>query len=252
MSTTASDGTEAGLSDATPNGPSGWLLATVRSVDHPAQGFVRLRLDVPGLPRHRAGQHVVVRLRAADGYTAQRSYSIASAPDDPLLELMVERMDDGEVSGHLHDVVREGDVFEVRGPIGRWFTWDGTTPALGLAGGSGLVPIVSMIRHARNLDALHLLNVVALAKTLRALPYADDLFDAGAFVALTRENLIRDGDVRVAAPPYGDEIAPLLDGVEVAFVCGSVGFSGYATRLLREQGVPDDAVRVEQFGVTGG
>lgn len=226
---------------------TGWQLATVRTVDHPTQGFVRLRLELPQPTHHRAGQHYVVRLRAEDGYTAQRSYSTASAPDDPLVELMVERMDDGEVSGFLHDDVRAGDTFEVRGPIGRWFTWDGSTPALAFAGGSGVVPMVSMLRQAIGTGATDALRVVVVAKTLAALPYADELQASGAFVALTRENL----GSRVAAPPYPDEVAPLLDGVEAAYVCGSVGFVGYATRLLQEQAFPADAIRVEQFGVTG-
>lgn len=226
---------------------TGWQLATVRTVDHPTQGFVRLRLELPQPTHHRAGQHYVVRLRAEDGYTAQRSYSTASAPDDPLVELMVERMDDGEVSGFLHDDVRVGDTFEVRGPIGRWFTWDGSTPALAFAGGSGVVPMVSMLRQAIGTGATDALRVVVVAKTLAALPYADELQASGAFVALTRENL----GSRVAAPPYPDEVAPLLDGVEAAYVCGSVGFVGYATRLLQEQAFPVDAIRVEQFGVTG-
>lgn len=226
---------------------TGWQLATVRTVDHPTRGFVRLRLELPQPTHHRAGQHYVVRLRAEDGYTAQRSYSTASAPDDPLVELMVERMDDGEVSGFLHDDVRVGDTFEVRGPIGRWFTWDGSTPALAFAGGSGVVPMVSMLRQAIGTGATDALRVVVVAKTLAALPYADELQASGAFVALTRENL----GSRVAAPPYPDEVAPLLDGVETAYVCGSVGFVGYATRLLQEQAFPADAIRVEQFGVTG-
>jgi ferredoxin-NADP reductase len=228
-------------------GGTGWQLATVRAKDHPTEGFVRLRLELPDPAPHRAGQHYVVRLRAEDGYTAQRSYSTASAPGDRLVELMVERMDDGEVSGFLHDEVQVGDTFEVRGPIGRWFTWDGRERALAFAGGSGVVPMVSMLRHAIGTGNPDALRVVAVAKSLDRLPYADELLASGAFVALTRENL----GARVAAPPYPDEVAPLLDDVEAAFVCGSVGFVGYATRLLREQAFPSDAIRVEQFGETG-
>ena len=209
--------------------------------------FVRLRLEVPGWPGHQPGQHAVVRLRAEDGYTAQRSYSVASAPSDPLVELMVERLPDGEVSGFLHDEVRVDDIFEVRGPIGRWFAWDGRERALAIVGGSGVVPAVSMLRHAADVGAEGRIDVVAVGRTLDALPYADELRAAGAFVALTRENL----GSRVAAPPYPDEVAPFLDDLEAAFVCGSVGFVGWATRLLREQAVPDELVRVEQFGVTG-
>ena len=97
---------------------------------------------------HLPGQHYVVRLTAPDGYVAQRSYSIASPPADPLVELFVERLDDGEVSGFLADVVQPGDELEVRGPIGGWFVWDGDSPAVGVAGGSGVVPLVAMLRHA--------------------------------------------------------------------------------------------------------
>ncbi len=236
-----------GVRGSAANGAGLWPLATVREVDHSLPGFVRLRLDVPGWPGHRPGQHVVVRLRAADGYTAQRSYSIASAPSDALVELMVEHLPDGEVSGFLHAELRAGDTVEVRGPIGRWFAWDGRERALAVVGGSGVVPAVAMLRHAADTGVRERIDVVAVGRTLSALPYAEQLRSHGAFVALTRENL----DGRVAAPPYPDEVAPLLDDLEAVFVCGSVGFVGWATRLLREQAVPDAIVRVEQFGVTG-
>ncbi len=229
---------------------SRWRTARVASLEHPAAGLVRLRLDVDDWPGHRPGQHAVVRLRAEDGYTAQRSYSIASAPSDPAVELLVERLPDGEVSGHLHGEARVGDVVEVNGPVGRWFVWDGTSPAIAIVGGTGVVPAVSMLRHARDRGTSGALRVVAVAKTWEALPYASELRAAGAFVALTRENL----DGRVAAPPYPDEVAPLLDALGddlQAFVCGSTGFVGWATRTLREQGVPESTIRVEQFGVTG-
>ena len=177
-----------GVSDG--SGPSGWELATVRAVDHPLEGYVRLRLEVPGeARRHLAGQHYVVRLRADDGYTAQRSYSTASAPGDPLVELMVERMPDGEVSGFLHDEVRVGDTFELRGPIGRWFVWDGETPAVAFAGGSGVVPIVSMLRHAVGLGRPDLLRVVVVGRSLDALPYVDELRrTVDAITALAEEH----------------------------------------------------------------
>lgn len=238
--------------------PAGrWGTATVVEVEHVGDDqvrLVRLRLEVPDRRRHLPGQHCVVRLRAPDGYTAQRSYSIASDPGDPLVELMVEALPGGEVSGHLHDVARPGDVLEYRGPIGRWFTWDGRTPSLCVAGGTGVVPVVSMLRHARRLDVEDRLRVVVLAQTWDRLPYAEELRAAGAFVALTRENLPEagpDGGERVAAPPYPDEVAHLAEGVERAYVCGSVGFASWATRLLGELGVRASTVRVEQFGATG-
>ena len=224
-----------------------WTTGEVVEIERIGDRLVRLRLDVAERVDHLPGQHYVVRLRAPDGYTAQRSYSIASEPADPLLELMVECLPGGEVSGHLHDVADVGDVVELRGPIGGWFTWSGEAVAVCVAGGSGVVPFVSMLRHADRLGILGRLRVVAVARTLAELPYANELIGAGAFVALTRENL---GN-RVAAPPYPEELAALVDGVERAYVCGSVGFATYATRLLGEAGVRSDVVRVEQFGASG-
>lgn len=228
--------------------PTGhWTEARLTEVERYRDRLVRLRLDVADRIDHLSGQHYVLRLRAPDGYTAQRSYSIASDPADPLLELMVECLPGGEVSGFLHDVAEVGDVFEVRGPIGGWFTWHGGLRAVCVAGGSGVVPVVSMLRHARRLGVPDRVRAVVVARTLGELPYADELLASGAFVALTRENL----GGRVAAPPYLEEVRPLLDGAEQVFVCGSVGFASFATRLLGEAGIRTDAVRVEQFGATG-
>ncbi|MDO9458396.1 FAD-binding oxidoreductase [Nocardioides sp.] len=226
-----------------------WSTATVVEVDRPDGRLARIRLDVAGKVEHLPGQHYVVRLRAPDDYTAQRSYSIASDPGDPLVELMVERMPDGEVSGHLHDVAEPGDVVEVRGPLGGWFTWEGDVTAIAVGGGFGIVPIVSMVRYAARLGLADRLRVVAVGRTLDELPYAEELLAAGAFVALTRENL----GSRVAAPPYPEEVRDLLDlptPAERAYVCGSVGFASFATRVLGEAGMLASAVRVEQFGVT--
>jgi ferredoxin-NADP reductase len=224
-----------------------WTTGRVAEIERFGDSLVRLRLEVDNRIDHLPGQHYVLRLRAPDDYTAQRSYSVASDPDDPLLELMVECLPDGEVSGFLHDEARVDDVVELRGPIGGWFTWTGDVPAICVAGGSGVVPIVSMLRYAARLGIQDRLRVVAVARTLPDLPYADELLAGGAFVALTRANL---GD-RVAAPPYLEEIASLVAGTERAYVCGSVGFASFATRLLGEAGVRTDTIRVEQFGETG-
>jgi ferredoxin-NADP reductase len=227
--------------------PAGaWTTGTLAEVER-SDRLVRLRFEVADRVDHLPGQHYVLRLRAPDDYTAQRSYSVASDPDDPLLELMVECLPDGEVSEFMHDEARVGDVFELRGPIGGWFTWSGEVPAVAVAGGSGVVPIVAMMRYARRLGLQHLLRVVAVARGLDALPYADELREYGALVALTRETL----DGRVAAPAYPEEVAPLIDGAKRAYVCGSVGFASFATRLLEDAGVDTDRIRVEQFGETG-
>jgi ferredoxin-NADP reductase len=232
-------------SSAAPAG--GWTTGTIITLDHPTDRLVRLRFHVEDRVDHLPGQHYVVRLRAPDGYTAQRSYSVASDPDDPLLELMVECLPGGEVSGFLHDVAEAGDVLELRGPIGGWFVWEGDEPAVCVAGGSGVVPIVAMTRFARRLGLQDRLRVVVVARTWEELPYAEELRRYGAFIALTRENL---GD-RVSAPPYVDELEPLVAGTERAYICGSVGFASYATRLLTDAGVAADTIRVEQFGETG-
>ena len=224
-----------------------WTTATVAEIARPSDRLVTLRLDVADRQPHLPGQHYVVRLRAPDDYTAQRSYSVASDPDDPLLELMVECLPDGEVSGFLHDVAEVGDVLEVRGPIGGWFTWTGEQRCVCFAGGTGVVPVVSMLRFARRLGLEERLRIVAVDRTLERLPYAAELREAGAFVALTRENLAG----RVAAPPYHDELEPLVADVDRAYVCGSVGFASYAQRLLGEVGVRAESIRVEQFGSTG-
>ena len=225
----------------------GWTTGRIIEIDHPTDHLVRLRLQVDDRVDHLPGQHYVVRLRAPDDYTAQRSYSVASDPADPLLELMVECLPGGEVSGFLHDVAEVGDVLELRGPIGGWFVWEGDLPAVCVGGGSGVVPLVAMTRYARRLGLADRLRVVAVARTWDQLPYAAELSRYGALVALTRENL---GD-RVAAPPYPSELAAYAAGAQRAYVCGSVGFASFATRLLEESGVAVDAIRVEQFGETG-
>ncbi len=127
-----------------------WQAARVLAVRDETPRARTLRLALPAPRRHVAGQHYVVRLTAPDGYTASRSYSVASAPDDSgEIELTVEALEDGEVSGYLHEVVEPGDELEVRGPIGGFFAWPGDTPALLVGGGSGVVPLVSMLRQAR-------------------------------------------------------------------------------------------------------
>ncbi len=225
----------------------GWRRARVASVEHPSPRAVVLRLDVPDRIDHVPGQHYVIRLTAPDGYVAQRSYSVASPPSDPQLEFYVERLEDGEVSMFLADVVEPGDDLDVRGPIGGWFVWDGSVDSVGIAGGSGAVPLVAMLRHARDVGAEKRLRIAVSARTLTDLPYAQEILDAGGFVALTREPRAE----RTAARLTAAEIAALVRGGEVCYVCGSAVFADAATDLLLAADVAESQIRVERFGPSG-
>ena len=234
-----------GASRPAPTGQ--WRTATVREVDHPISDSVRLRLAVPDRIDHLPGQHYVIRLTAEDGYTAQRSYSVASAPSDDLLEFFVERLPDGEVSSFLSDVVQVGDELEIRGPIGGWFVWDAESPAVALGGGSGVVPFVAMLRHARDVGRGDLLRLAVSARTAAGLPYAAELADAGALIAITRERFAD----RAAGRLNAAEVAGLGPAGGTAFVCGSSGFAEAAGGLLLSAGFATDAIRVERFGPSG-
>ncbi len=228
----------------------GWRTATVRQVSHANRIGVKLMLDVPDRIDHLPGQHYVVRLRADDGYTAQRSYSIASAPHQSGIELFVEQLENGEVSGFLAEVVVPGDELEVRGPIGGWFVWRGNGPALAVGGGSGVVPLVCMLRHAVHVGRTDLINIAVSARTYPELPYADELVAAGATIALTRgtDPAVGRASGRLAAA----DLLPLITPSMTAFVCGSTGFAEAASTSLVAAGVPAAAIRVERFGPTGG
>jgi ferredoxin-NADP reductase len=232
-----------------PGRPSPWQPATVVAVHRETARAKTFRLRLPGPSGHRAGQHYVVRLAAPDGYTASRSYSVASAPDGGAeIELTVERLAEGEVSTFLHDEVVVGDQLEVRGPIGGWFVWDGDAPALLVGGGSGLVPLMAMLRHARRTDRSDLVRLVVSVRSPEDLYYADELPGPEATVVYTR-----------TAPPEAGRAAgrlmvadlprPFLPEV-TAYVCGSAGFADAASRLLVEAGLPAERIRVERFGPT--
>lgn len=224
----------------------GWRTATVRKVARRTERTVVVRLDIADRVPHMPGQHYVVRLTADDGYTASRSYSVASSPSDPLVELCVERLEDGEVSSYLADVVEVGDELEVRGPIGGWFAWDGVTPTLAIGGGTGVVPLISMLRHARELEHPDLVCLVAAARTAADLPYSDEAMGDCNLVALSRE----DTPSRPAGRLTSADLAPHVAGRELFFVCGSALFAEAVSRLLVELGVTTTAIRVERFGPT--
>ncbi|MFL5979449.1 MAG: FAD-binding oxidoreductase, partial [Gaiellaceae bacterium] len=153
-----------------------WLAAKVAGTREETPRVRTLELEAPGWGGHRAGQHLDVRLTSEDGYEAQRSYSIASAPDDALA-ITVERLEDGEVSPYLVDDVRPGDAFELRGPIGGWFTWEAAQggPLLLVAGGSGLVPLMAMLRHRRISGSDAEAKLLLSARTPQSVLYAAEL-----------------------------------------------------------------------------
>ena len=227
-----------------------WQTATVLAVHDETPRARTLRLALPEPRRHLAGQHYVLRLTAPDGYTASRSYSVASAPDDTgEIELTVEKLVDGEVSEFVHDVVVPGDELEVRGPIGGFFAWAGDTPALLVGGGSGVVPLMAMLRLARRTGRADLIRMVVSARSPADLYYASELPGPETTVVYTRQ--APPGAGRPPARLAVADVAPLVRGGEDAYVCGSAGFAEAATTVLLAAGIPVGRVKVERFGPSG-
>src|SRR4051794_28147260 len=154
-----------------------WRVATIRESKPESPHAKTLVLDVPGWPGHRAGQHVDIRLTADDGYQSERSYSIASSPEAADLELTVDRVDDGEVSPYLTEDARAGDQFELRGPVGGYFVWEATSsrPLLLVAGGSGLVPLMAILRHHQAVGSSVDARLLLSARTLEDVLYRGEL-----------------------------------------------------------------------------
>jgi len=228
-----------------------WQTATVVGITDETVRTKTFRLRLERPTPHRAGQHYVVRLTAPDGYTASRSYSIASPPDgDPEIELTVERLEDGEVSGFLHDVVQPGDELEVRGPIGGWFVWEGATPALLVGGGSGVVPLMAMLRLARRTGRTDLVRLVVSVRSPDDLYYAGELPGPETTIVYTRRT--PPGVVRPPGRLTVADLSAAFDPAATAYVCGSAGFANAASDLLLDAGVPPAGIRVERFGPTGG
>ncbi len=229
---------------------SPWQTARVLEVRPETANAKTFRLSLAGPTGHRAGQHYVVRLTAPDGYTASRSYSVASAPDGSNeLDLTVELLADGEVSGYLHEVVEPGDELEVRGPIGGWFVWDGDTPALLVGGGSGIVPLMAMLRLARATGRSDLVRLLASVRTPADLYYAAEL--PGPEATVVHSRVAPPGSERAAGRLAAEDLTPLVTPGITAYVCGSDGFADAASQLLVDADVPVDRIRVERFGATG-
>lgn len=234
---------------AAPDGPGPWQTATIEAVKVETATAKTFRLALAQPSPHLAGQHYLVRLTAPDGYTATRSYSVASAPDGSnQFELTVERLEDGEVSTFLHDVAEVGDELEVRGPIGGWFVWAGDAPAVLVGGGSGVVPLMAMMRLARLSNRSDLVRLVVSARTPDDLYYADELPGPETTIVYTRE-----APASWPRPPgrlsRADLASALLPGA-TSYVCGSAGFADAAGSLLAGLGVALNSIRVERFGPT--
>ena len=237
-----------------------WLVATVAETVPETASAVTLGLDVPDWPGHRAGQHVDVRLTAEDGYSAQRSYSIASPPGSDRLELTVERIDDGEVSPYLTTVADVGDQFELRGPIGGWFVWDDTdtAPVLLVGGGSGVVPLRAILRHHAASGSTAAMHLVYSARTLGDVIYRQELEAlAGPRRAVTL-TLTRESPPDWAGH-RGRVDAGLLSAVgwppsaqPHCYVCGPTPFVEAAAGALVGLGHEPGRIRTERFGPTGG
>ncbi|RII14215.1 2-halobenzoate 1,2-dioxygenase electron transfer component [Streptomyces sp. YIM 130001] len=220
-----------------------WQRARLTDIRRETPAASTFRFAVPGWQGHLPGQHLMMRLTAEDGYTAQRHYSLASAPDDSgHIELTLDHVEGGEVSGYLHTLARAGDEVEVRGPLSGFFAWPGDRPALLLGGGSGVVPLISMLRHHRRHRLDVPLRLLVSARTREELLYADEYGDETTAV-FTREGEGR----RLSA----DHVAPLLAAGAPeweAYVCGSNAFAEHASRLLVDLGQPVDRIRIERYG----
>lgn len=234
-----------------------WQYADVLAVTQETPSARRIRLRMPDWPGHLAGQHVDVRLTAPDGYTAQRSYSIASPPSQPELELVVQRLDNGEVSPYLTDELRAGDLLEVRGPIGGYFVWPehSEAPVQLVAGGSGVVPFVAMLAHHKTTGSGVLVRLLYSVRTdadvigwheLRSGPGVDVVLtfsrDAPDDWTGPRGRIDRDKLARHAVPP--DQSPAIL-------VCGSTPFVETVTRQLLALGHAAHRIKTERYGGMG-
>jgi ferredoxin-NADP reductase len=241
--------------------PLTWRVATIRDIRPETEHAKTLVLQVPEWPGHLAGQHVDVRLTADDGYQAQRSYSIASAPAGPDVELTIERIDDGEVSPYLTDFAQVGDQFELRGPIGGYFVWKASLegPLLLVGGGSGLVPLMAMLRHRRAAGSDGDARLLLSAREAEDILYREELDHMGEDSVAIQITLTR------GKPPAGwtgstgrinaDMLAALGPPPSEhprVYVCGPTPFVEEAARLLVGLGHDPSIVHTERFGPSGG
>jgi ferredoxin-NADP reductase len=239
-----------------------WQLGEVAEVIQETPRVSSLVLDVPDWPGHLAGQHVDIRLTAEDGYQAQRSYSIASPPEDPSVILTVEQLKDGEVSPYLVGEVRAGDKVELRGPIGGYFVWRAgeERPLLLIGGGSGIVPLMAMIRHHAAAGATAPVRLLYSSRSIEDVIYREEL----ARLSAVEKRLAVSHTLTRSQPSGWEGYARRIDGEMVAevawpkkdapsvFICGPTAFVETASGLLVESGYDAAWIRTERFGATGG
>ncbi|SHG95938.1 ferredoxin reductase [Bradyrhizobium erythrophlei] len=239
-----------------------WQLAQVRDVVAETSRVKSLMLQPANWPGHLSGQHVDIRLTAEDGYQAQRSYSIASPPEDELLALTVERMKDGEVSPYLLDELRVGDQLELRGPIGGYFVWTGAArrPVYLLAGGTGITPLMSMLRHRDRLPSRPPALLIYSARSWEDIVYRDELeamisrdSSFRLVYALTRQQPKdwRGHRGRINKGLLAANWFPPADNPTI-YVCGPTTFVETAASLLVEIGFDPLSIKTERFGPSGG
>jgi ferredoxin-NADP reductase len=234
-----------------------WQVAGVDAVVDETPRVRTLVLDVPAWVGHRAGQHLDVRLTAEDGYRAERSYSIAAAPDEPVA-ITVERLDDGEVSPYLTEELRAGDQLELRGPVGGYFVWDTHDggPLLLVAGGSGIVPLRAILRHRLHSRSDAPVRLLYSSRSLDDVIYRGELDEpaTGVEVVHTLTRMQPDGWTgyarRVDAAMLADVAWPSGDQ-PLAFVCGPTSFVETVADALVTLGYPPARVKTERFGPTG-
>lgn len=235
-----------------------WQVATVTDTVSETPSVRTIKLAVPDWPGHQAGQHLDVRLTAEDGYTAERSYSIASAPGEPVA-ITVERLDDGEVSPYLTDELRVGDELELRGPVGGYFVWEpaDTAPLLLVAGGSGVVPLRAIIRERQRSGSNVPVCLLYSSRTLADVIYRDELdsYSDGISVSYTLTRAQPPGWTGHAGrvnPALLAEVAWPVHEEPVAYVCGPTSFVETVAEGLVGLGYPPLRVKTERFGASGG
>jgi ferredoxin-NADP reductase len=239
-----------GLTPVEQRAPGNWQIGKVTRIKPETSRVKSFRIALPMWMEHLPGQHYEVRLTAPDGYKAQRSYSIASSPlDAGEIELTIDRLEDGEVSPYFHDVVREGDEVEVRGPFTSYFVWRGERPVLLVGGGSGVVPLMCMLRHRRLTMPELPMRLVYSVRHADDVIYADEL-DQDALLTFTRDAPAGwSGHTgRIDSEMISQAASSLVPGT--AFACGSNSFVEATSELLLGAGFLAEEIRTERFGPT--